>query len=114
MARQRKIRIDFRKNRSARRRGGDLTRSMGRDPDHADAQPATERISGKGDLTRRRTIMAVDSAGDGIDALATESAAGTWRGQVMHVHGLESFVRGPDGAVVRCTTRRILRTAATG
>jgi len=113
MARPRKIRIDFRKNRSARRRGGDLTRSMDRDPDHTDAQPATERISGKGELTRRRTIVAVDAAGDGIDALAAESATGTWRGQVMHVHGLESFVRAPDGTVVRCTTRRILRTVAT-
>ena len=113
MARQRKIRIDFRKNRSARRRDGDLTRSVGRDPDHADAQLATERISGKGALTRRRTIMATDQTGDGVDALATESAAGTWRGQVMHVHGLESFVRHPEDALVRCTTRRILRTIAT-
>jgi ribosome biogenesis GTPase len=110
MSRPRKIRVDFRKNRSARRRPGDLTRIVGHDPERAEAQPATERLSGKGELTRRRTIVAAD---DGVDALATESSAGTWRGQVMHVHGLESFVRDPAGGLVRCTTRRILRTVAT-
>ncbi len=31
----------------------------------------------------------------------------------MHVHGLESFVRDPTGGLVRCTTRRLLRTVAT-
>jgi ribosome biogenesis GTPase len=100
MARPRKIRIDFRKNRSVRRRGGDLTRIVDRDPEGVEAQPASERISGKGELTRRRTVVAT-------------GPAETWLGQVMHVHGLESFVRGPDGAVARCTTRRLLRTVAT-
>ncbi|MFM8984903.1 MAG: ribosome small subunit-dependent GTPase A [Planctomycetia bacterium] len=110
MARPRKIRVDFRKNRSARRRPGELTRIVGHDPERAEEQPATERLSGKGELTRRRTIVA---AADGVDALAAEATAGTWRGQVMHVHGLESFVRDPAGGLVRCTTRRILRTVAT-
>jgi ribosome biogenesis GTPase len=113
MSRPRKIRVDFRKNRSARRRLGDLTRLVDHDPQRADEQPVTERLSGKGELTRRRTIMATDAGVDGIDALATEPAAGTWRGRVLHVHGLESFVRGPAGGVVRCTTRRLLRTVAT-
>ena len=110
MARPRKIRVDFRKNRSVRRRPGDLTRIVGHDPERAEEQPTTERLSGKGELTRRRTIMA---AADGVDPLAAEATAGTWRGQVMHVHGLESFVRDPAGGLVRCTTRRILRTVAT-
>jgi ribosome biogenesis GTPase len=109
MARPRKIRVDFRKNRSVRRRPGDLTRIVGHDPERAEEQPVTERLSGKGELTRRRTIV----ADDGVDPLAPESSAGTWRGQVMHVHGLESFVRDPAGGLVRCTTRRILRTVAT-
>jgi ribosome biogenesis GTPase len=109
MSRPRKIRVDFRKNRSVRRRPGDLTRIVGHDPERAEEQPVTERLSGKGELTRRRTIV----ADDGVDPLAPESSAGTWRGQVMHVHGLESFVRDPAGGLVRCTTRRILRTVAT-
>ena len=34
---------------------GDLTRSLGGDPDAAADQPSSERISGKGELTRKRT-----------------------------------------------------------
>jgi ribosome biogenesis GTPase len=37
----------------------------------------------------------------------------TWRGQVLHVHGLESVVQAADGTVNRCTTRRLLRTLST-
>lgn len=111
MAKPRKLRVEFRKNRSTRRRGGDLTHSLGRDPDHADDLVGTERISGKGELTRKRTVV-TDAAG--ADGLSVESlAAATWRGQVLHVHGLESAVRRDDGHVVRCTTRRVLRTVAT-
>ena len=70
--------------------------------------PSSERISGKGDLTRRRTVMLEGPAG-----AAPLLAGGEWRGQVLHVHGLESFVRRPDGGTVRCTTRRLLRTLST-
>lgn len=100
MAKPRKIRVDFRKNRSTRRRGSDLTRSHDVDPDALADMASSERLTGKGDLTRRRTVR-VDLPADG---------AATWRGQVLHVHGLENFVRRPDGVVVRCTTRRVLRT----
>ena len=113
MARPRKIRVDFRKNRSSRRRPGDLTRLVDHDPQRADEQPTSERLSGKGELTRRRTIMATEAAADGVDSLASDPLAGTWRGRVLNVHGLESFVQGPAGTVVRCTTRRLLRTVAT-
>jgi len=103
MAKPRKIRVDFRKNRSVRRRGGDLTRSHGADPDALGDMASSERLSGKGELTRRRTVRVDDD----------HPAVATWRGQVLHVHGLESFVRrDDDGTVVRCTTRRVLRTMA--
>jgi len=100
MARPRKIRIEFRKNRSVRRRGGDLTRSLGDDPDAVADMALSERLTGKGDLTRKRTVL---TPGD-------DHSLATWQGQVLHVHGLETFVRRDDGPVVRCTTRRVLRT----
>ncbi len=103
MGKPRKIRVDFRKNRSVRRRGGDLTRSHGADPDALADLATSERLSGKGDLTRRRTVVVDDDA----------PGTATWRGQVLHVHGLESVVRRDDDAsLVRCTTRRVLRTMA--
>jgi hypothetical protein len=53
MPRPRKLRIEFRKNRTARRRGGDLTRRVDADPDALADQAAAERLYGKGDLTRK-------------------------------------------------------------
>ena len=90
MAKPRKIRVDFRKNRSVRRRGGDLTRSHGADPDALGDMASSERLSGKGELTRRRTVRVDDD----------HPAVATWRGQVLHVHGLESFVRRDDDGTV--------------
>jgi len=114
MAKPRKLRVEFRKNRSTRRRGGDLTHALGSDPDHADDLVGTERISGKGELTRKRTVVTEATAADNADGLSVEPlAAAAWRGQVLHVHGLESIVRRDDGHVVRCTMRRVLRTVAT-
>lgn len=105
--RREKRRVDFRKNRSSRRRRGDVTRAVDAAADALDL-PSSERISGKGDLTRRRTVVLDAPAG-----VAPVLAGGEWRGQVLHVHGLESFVRRPDGSTVRCTTRRLLRTLST-
>ena len=108
MTKPHKLRVEFRKNRSTRRRTGDLTRSVGGDPDTAVDHASSERISGKGDLTRKRTVMAHGLAEAGTDGMSVEPAAGTaWRGQVLHVHGLESVVRAADGQEFRCTMRRI-------
>ena len=110
MPKPRKFRTDLRKNRSSRRRSGDLTRAVAANPDHASDMASSERISGKGDLTRKRTVIVHDEPATGGDGLSVSPIAGTtWRGRVMHVHGLESFVRAPDGRIVRCTTRRLLR-----
>jgi ribosome biogenesis GTPase / thiamine phosphate phosphatase len=114
MAKSRKFRADLRKNRSSRRRTGNLTRAVAADPDHASDMASSERISGKGDLTRKRTVIIHDESSTTGDGLSVSPIAGTtWCGQVMQVHGLESFVRAGDGRIVRCTTRRLLRTLST-
>ncbi len=113
MPRPRKIRIEFRKNRSSRRRDGNLTRALASDPDAVADRATGERLSGKGELSRKRTVVG-DTADDGVDGFGVSpSALDCWRGQVLHVHGLESLVRGDDGRVARCTLRRVLRTLAT-
>lgn len=114
MGEPRKVRIDFRKNRSVRRRSGDLTRALRGDPDAALDHPSGERISGKGDLSRKRTVRTSGVAPDNPDGLAVAPAGRvTWRGQVLNVHGLETFVTTDAGRVVRCTTSRVLRSLAT-
>ena len=114
MVKPRKFRVEFRKNRSTRCRSGNLTRTVDGDLEAAGDQATSERISGKGDLTRKRTVTAEKESGDHTDGLTAESAtAGDWRGRVLNVHGLESHVQADDGRVVRCTMRRLLRTVAT-
>jgi ribosome biogenesis GTPase len=114
MVKPRKFRVEFRKNRSTRRRSGKLTRTVDGDLEAAGDQATSERISGKGDLTRKRTVTAEKESGDHTDGLTAESAtAGDWRGRVLNVHGLESHVQADDGRIVRCTMRRLLRTIAT-
>jgi len=112
MAKPRKQRVEFRKNRSTRRRDGNLTRTLGDDLDATADRATSERISGKGDLTRKRTVVAHDVDAD-IDGLPVAAGATAWRGRVLNVHGLESHVQADDGRVVRCTMRRLLRTIAT-
>ena len=114
MPQPRKFRIEFRKNRSGRRRDGDLTRAVDVDPDAVADRASGERLSGKGELTRKRTVVLETEPGGQVDGLSVAPyTSGCWRGQVLHVHGLESFVRRTDGLVLRCTLRRVLRTLAT-
>ncbi len=57
MAKEKKIRADFRKNRNVRARRTDWTRQFDEHGFQEEAPPQNERVSGKGDLTRRRTIQ---------------------------------------------------------
>ena len=116
MAKKRKIRAEFRKNRSSRTRQTNLTRQYDSEQLKEDSHIRGERISGKGDLTRRRTIMAEDSkeggtADDGIQlAVDLEKCL---PGRVLRVHGLYSIVEDASGELYKCATRRILKTLST-
>ncbi|MCX7402391.1 MAG: ribosome small subunit-dependent GTPase A [Planctomycetia bacterium] len=113
MAKSRKFRVQLRKNRSTRKRSGNLTRAVASDAEHTADAATSERISGKGDLTRKRMMsMPLPVGGDSL-AGPVQPLDGTWRGQVLLVHGLESFVRDGTGTIVRCTTSRLLRTVFT-
>ena len=57
MCAKRKIRADFRKKHQERARRKDLTREIHRDENALDRIVKSERVSGKGDLTRKRTIV---------------------------------------------------------
>ncbi len=114
MGKPRKLRVEFRKNRSQRQRKKDFTSLATPGGDHPDELTAGERLTGKGSLTRHRTVLADKAVADNIDGIAVrpriESA---WRGRVLEVHGLTSFVKADDGRIVRCVTRRLLKTLAT-
>jgi ribosome biogenesis GTPase len=109
-----KLRVEFRKNRSGRQRKRDFTDLATPDGDHPDELTAGERLSGKGALTRRRTVVADELSAEDADGLAVRpTLEAAWRGRVLEVHGLTSFVQNAEGRVVRCVTRRLLKTLAT-
>jgi ribosome biogenesis GTPase len=116
MSKKKKIRVDLRKNRSKPPRPKAWTRDF---HEHGFAEEATagdERVRAKGDLSRRRTIIAEQAAGtDGSDEATDRPAVDTSRclpGRVLRVHGLASVVETQDGRQYRCAVRRLLRTLA--
>ncbi len=108
-----KIRTEFRKNHQGRTRESDLTRKF----QQGDLEDVTsrERVSGKGELTRHRTVVGQHSE-DGTDGLAVQlhlDDPTVMEGRVLRVHGLECVVRGSDGVEYRCAVRRLLKSLAT-
>ncbi|HUY88616.1 MAG TPA: ribosome small subunit-dependent GTPase A [Pirellulales bacterium] len=110
------LRAEFRKNRTARARRSDWTRNFQTaSGDQEDAAQA-ERISGKGELTRKRTVRGVQTADDREDGFGVRldvDEAACLKGRVLAVHGLTSDVEAEDGATYRCAVRRLLKTLIT-
>ena len=110
-----KIRTDFRKNRNSRTRQRDFTRNFQADQFEDDVSVRTERVSGKGDLTRRRTVIGVQSD-DAAAAIGVELEVDTSQcivGRVLRVNGLISTVQSATGDRYQCATRRLLKTLST-
>jgi ribosome biogenesis GTPase / thiamine phosphate phosphatase len=106
-----KLRVQFRKNAQRKTRGGDLTRELLDEDPAADHLAKDERLSGKGDLTRRRTIISAEQHGDQVLRQVDESTC--LRGRVTSAVGLSYHVQADDGRPFACTVRRILRKLST-
>ncbi len=109
-----KIRTEFRKNREVRVRKGDLTRGFN-DGDHFDDARKTERVSGKGSLSRKRTIVGVNEGDEetGLLIMPEIDEEKCLRGTVLSVGGLRSPVEAIDGQIYQCAVRRWLKTVST-
>ena len=117
VAKKKKVRVAFNKNRQKRTRANDMTRGYGA-PDSAAAEASTsgERVRAKGDLSRHRTVMqeVPEEGADPNDAPRLAVDLSTCQaGRVVRVHGLATVVAAEDdGREVRCNVRRILKTMA--
>lgn len=111
----RKIRTDFRKNREVRARQRDMTRDFSQYGFEQQDPAQSERLSGKGMITRKRTVVgeSVEDQEPGLSVLPDVDEAACLRGTVLSVGGLHSPVRAADGLVYRCATRRLLKTLST-
>lgn len=115
MGRKKKIRAEFRKKHESRSRRGDLTREYSQHGFEEDDSVRDERISGKGELTRKRTVIGDvrddDESTFSVELQVDESACLT--GRVLAVHGLSSLVEAEDGQHFRCAVRQLLKTLST-
>ncbi len=112
---KKKIRAEFRKKYESRSRQGDLTREYSQHGFEEDDTVRDERISGKGELTRKRTVIGNlrddEEAVFAVELNVDESVCLT--GRVLSVHGLTSQVQDERGAIHRCAVRRLLKTLST-
>lgn len=110
----RKIRTEFRKKYGSRTRDKDLTRAY-QDEDQAEDVDQSQRVSGKGEFTRKRTIIGEQIEGDdtGFSVQLSIDESQCLRGRVLSVHGRTSRVLAEDGNLYRCATRRLLKSLAT-
>ena len=100
-----KQRTDFRKKYQGRVRKGDLTREFRTgDTDRLADVSQSERVSGKGDLTRKRTIQ---SKGNNEQQVRSGDLI---PGRVVSVHGLKSRVLADDGEIYECAVRQVLKS----
>ena len=116
MVKKKKIRADFRKNRNVRVRSSDWTKRYREHGFEDEAPVQGERVSGKGELVRRRTICGDQRDGDaepgfGVQLDVDESTCR--RGRVLGVFGLISMVEDENGQLYSCATRRLLKTLST-
>lgn len=111
----RQVRAEFRKKHDSKKRKNTYTADYHEHGFVEDDSVTTERVSGKGDLTRRRTITG-EATGNDDAALSVQldidESAGLW-GRVISVHGRDNMVRTTAGDMFRCTTRGILKSLVT-
>jgi len=110
-----KVRFEFRKGHQGQRRERGLTEKFAQSNEDIDTQ-RSQRVSGKGELTRRRTVKGntLDSKGkDAFESLELQSHDTSVFGRVIRVHGLDSIVQLDSGKILRCAVRRVLKNLST-
>ncbi len=106
-----KIRVAFKKNRQRKVRKNKLSSHQVDEQLDSQYMDATERLTGKGDLTRHRTIVGVEQeTKDGTTVVIDIDESACLKGRVIQSQGLNSVVQAEDGRYFDCTVRRIVRT----
>lgn len=109
------VRAEFRKRHDGRKRKNDFTREFGDQDQALEESKQGERVSGKGRLTRKRTVSGASNEADesGFQVELSVDQELCRSGRVMRVHGLTSLVQTDDGSEFHCTVRGILKSLAT-
>ncbi|HAB14392.1 MAG TPA: ribosome small subunit-dependent GTPase A [Planctomycetaceae bacterium] len=108
--RKRKVRVALKKNRGKRARRGNLTQQARTDPERIEDIAAGERVSGKGDTSRYRTVIAAETEEGGLQIDVDLSTCHA--GRVLSAIGQMSRVQLDDGRKLECTVRQVVRSLA--
>lgn len=110
-----KIRTEFRKNHDTRQRKRDFTRDFASEDSGIDETVSREQLTGKGELTRKRTILGEQSDNDsiGYDVFRELSQDNIDKGTVVGVYGLACDVELDDGRLISCAIRGVLKSMST-
>ena len=108
------VRADFRKRHDSRTRKRDFTREFKAGDEQIENLRRDERISGKGDLTRKRTVTGaiVDEETGGFQVELQIDPDLCKTGRVISVHGLNSIVRTQEQQYT-CAIRGVLKALST-
>ncbi|MGQ0635118.1 MAG: ribosome small subunit-dependent GTPase A [Planctomycetaceae bacterium] len=110
MGKKRKIRVSLRKNRQKPPRRPGISPGQIDSQGDLDRLPSDERISRKGELTRKRTIIATD---EGLAApLRDVDLAFCQPGRILIPRGGGCVVQAGDGSIYECAVRRLLKNIA--
>lgn len=107
---EKKVRVQFRKNRGVRARQKRISEEE-LESEQIDDLATEERVSGKGDLTRYRTVVSVE--GDetaGVHRAIDESLCLPAR--ILTTAGLNSLARTESGEEYECTVRQVVKTVS--
>ncbi len=114
MSKNKKVRVDFIRNRGKSTRENDFTRDFKSDSEKIDHLSASQLVRAKGDISRKRTIIVNDnSQNQQGDIRPAADLVNAILGRVIQIAGLMVFVQVENGIVYRCTVRRLLKTLAT-
>ena len=94
----------------------DFTKQFADQAESLENEIANERLSGKGALSRKRTVSgsaAADGQETGFEVALDVDSSNSRAGRVLSVHGLNSFVQTEDSMVYECTVRGVLKSLAT-
>lgn len=109
--RKQKLRVAFQKNRAPRARDRVRTQQILEDLESASELPQGERLSGKGELTRHRTVIAEETSSGSAVRVVDESVC--QRGRVLRAVGANHcIVQSAAGESFDCAVRRVVRTLA--
>ncbi len=106
-----KVRVDLRRNKQVRTRQQNLTDELLNDQESAADVNYSERVTGRGDLSRRRTLVGISSQGNQLLRVVDEK--GLRRGRVTSFIGLHIMVRDDaDQQEFACSVRGVLKSMA--